>query len=157
MCWSSHIYLTSINWLPTLYHWGYRQTPSFPPGTYLLMWNKSFRLLPHVVDFFLFFFFCFLGPHLRHMEVPRLEVESELQLPAYATAHGNAGSLTHWARPGIELTPSWILVGFEPWWELQYVVNLDLHSQIRGGKEFYINFFHIWMLFSLFYIEVHLM
>ena len=28
----------------------------------------------------------FLGPHLRHMEVPRLGVESELQLPAYTTA-----------------------------------------------------------------------
>ena len=25
-------------------------------------------------------------PHLWHMEVPRLEVESELQLPAYGTA-----------------------------------------------------------------------
>ena len=37
----------------------------------------------------LFFFslsFVFLGPHPRHMEVPRLGVESELQLPAYATA-----------------------------------------------------------------------
>ena len=33
-----------------------------------------------------FFFSCFLGPHLRHMEVPRLGVEWELQLPAYATA-----------------------------------------------------------------------
>ena len=31
--------------------------------------------------------FCFfLGLHLQHMEVPRLGVESELQLPAYATA-----------------------------------------------------------------------
>ena len=28
----------------------------------------------------------FLGPYLRHMEVPRLGVESELQLPAYTTA-----------------------------------------------------------------------
>ena len=28
----------------------------------------------------------FLGPHLWHMEVPSLGVESELQLPAYATA-----------------------------------------------------------------------
>ena len=28
------------------------------------------------------------------------------------TAHGNAGSLTHWARPGIEPTSSWILVRF---------------------------------------------
>ena len=30
--------------------------------------------------------FVFLRPHLRHMEVPRLGVESELQLPAYTTA-----------------------------------------------------------------------
>ena len=32
------------------------------------------------------FLFCFLGSHLRHMEVPRLGVESELQLLAYSTA-----------------------------------------------------------------------
>ena len=29
--------------------------------------------------FFFFFFFVFLGPHLGHVEVPRLGVESELQ------------------------------------------------------------------------------
>ena len=29
-----------------------------------------------------FNFCCFLGPHLWHLEVPRLGVESELQLPA---------------------------------------------------------------------------
>ena len=33
-----------------------------------------------------FSFFVFLGPRPLHMEVPRLEVESELQLPAYTTA-----------------------------------------------------------------------
>ena len=33
---------------------------------------------------FLIFFF-FLGLHPQHMEVPRLGVESELQLPAYTT------------------------------------------------------------------------
>ena len=33
-----------------------------------------------------FFFFPFLWLHLRHMEVPRLGVESELQFPAYTTA-----------------------------------------------------------------------
>ena len=32
------------------------------------------------------FFFCFLGPHSRQVEVPRLGVQSELQLPATATA-----------------------------------------------------------------------
>ena len=40
----------------------------------------------------------------------------------YTTAHGNAKSLTHWARPGIEPVSSWILVRFfsaEPWWELR--------------------------------------
>ena len=30
--------------------------------------------------------FCFLGLHLWHLDVCRLKVESELQLPAYATA-----------------------------------------------------------------------
>ena len=29
------------------------------------------------------FFLSFLGLHPRHMEVPRLELQSELQLPAY--------------------------------------------------------------------------
>ena len=31
-------------------------------------------------------FFLFLGPHLWHMELPRLGVEPELQLPTYPTA-----------------------------------------------------------------------
>ena len=60
----------------------------------------------HVLQCFSFI----LGPRPRHMEVPRLGVKSELQLPAYTTAtaiwtratsvtyiiaHGNARSLTH--------------------------------------------------------------
>ena len=32
------------------------------------------------------FFFSFLQLHLRRMEVPRLEVEPELQLPTFTTA-----------------------------------------------------------------------
>ena len=46
------------------------------------------------------------------------------------TAHGNAESLTHWARPGIEPTCSWLLVGFvtaEPQWELPRLFD-DGHS-----------------------------
>ena len=36
---------------------------------------------------FIYLFVClFLGPHLWHMEIPRLGIQSELQLPAYATA-----------------------------------------------------------------------
>ena len=34
----------------------------------------------------------------------------------YTTAHGNAESLTHWAKPGIEPLSSWILVGFLNCW-----------------------------------------
>ena len=34
---------------------------------------------------YFYFPFFFLGPHLRHMEVPRLGMELELQLPAYTT------------------------------------------------------------------------
>ena len=40
--------------------------------------------------------------------------------PTYTTAHGNDGSLTHWAKLGVKPTSSWILVRFvstEPWWE----------------------------------------
>ena len=59
------------------------------------------------LEFYLFIYLC-LWPHLWHMEVPRLGIESELQLPAYATAtldralsvtyttaYGNIRSLTH--------------------------------------------------------------
>ena len=38
------------------------------------------------VFWFFFVLFCFLGLHLQHIEVPRLGVESELQLRAYPTA-----------------------------------------------------------------------
>ena len=30
----------------------------------------------------------------------------------YTTTHGNTGSLTHWAKPGMEPETSWFLVGF---------------------------------------------
>ena len=64
---------------------------------------RSMRLWPYCASWFLFVclffvfpsFFFFLGLHLRHREIPRLEVESELQLLAYATAHGNTGPLTY--------------------------------------------------------------
>ena len=87
------------------------------------------------------FIYLFLGPHLQHMEVPRLGVQLELQLPAYPkpqqgwnwvrsaiynTAHCNARSLTHWAGPGVELESSWILVGWvsaEPRRELPQLYN----------------------------------
>ena len=50
------------------------------PACIILAFLQSFSSI------YLFFLFCFLGPHPRHVEVPRLGVELELQLLAYATA-----------------------------------------------------------------------
>ena len=46
--------------------------------------NLHMIFILHVHLFFLKIFF--FGVHLQHMEVPRLKVESEMQLPAYTTA-----------------------------------------------------------------------
>ena len=74
---------------------------------------------------------CFLGPYLPHMKVPRIRVESEMQLLAYTTAiamqdlshvchlhHSSrhARPLTFWVRPGIRPSSSWILVSFVTCW-----------------------------------------
>ena len=72
---------------------------------------------------FLFFVFFLLGPHPWHIEVPRLEIESGLQLPActIATAMWDLScicNLQHSSRQhqtlklGIESTSSCILVRF---------------------------------------------
>ena len=73
------------------------------------------------------FVFILLGPHLQHMEIPRLGVKSELQptpqpqqrqiratSATSAAAHDNAGSLSHWAGPRIGQASSWILVEIDP-------------------------------------------
>ena len=42
----------------------------------------------------------------------------------YTTAHGNAGSLSHCARPGIEPATSWFLVGFINHWATEGIPPL---------------------------------
>ena len=67
------------------------------------------NLIILIITFFFFLFRAIPTAYVQHIEVPRLGGESELQLPAYATAtatqdpsracytmaHGNAGSLTY--------------------------------------------------------------
>ena len=102
----------------------------------------------------LFFFPLFLGPHPWHLEVPRLGVESELCLPAYATATATWDSshvcnLLHssqecWilkllSEARIKLACSWILVGFVNCWATkgspdynfsnEWLLNLIQHFQ----------------------------
>ena len=83
----------------------------------------------HDVILFYLFIFCFLWLHPRHMEIPRLGVKSELQLPGYTTATamqdlGHICDLHHssWQRRLLNplseardrthnlLVPSWIRV-----------------------------------------------
>ena len=97
--------------------------------------------------YFLFLFILLFRAALKAYGNSRAGVKSELQPLAYTTAqqcriwavsetyttaHGNGRSLTHWARPGIELQSSWILVGFvttEPQQELPTGVILILIPQ----------------------------
>ena len=74
-------------------------------------------------DHFFFLIFYFLQPHLLHMEVARGQIRAaaanlhhshqphQIQAASatYAAACGNSGSLTHWARPGIDPASSWTL------------------------------------------------
>ena len=114
-------------------------TPSF---TSLYFWH-------HYLWLYYYYYYCHFRAVPRHMEIPRLGVESELQPLAYptatvtsdlshvcavtsTTAHGNTRSLTHWVRPGTEPASSWMLVRFvsiEPRWELpcDYILIINLY------------------------------
>ena len=66
----------------------HRQTGLNNRNVYFLQFWKliyTFKVLAELVPSS-FFSFWFLGPHPQHMDTPRLEVQSELQLPATATA-----------------------------------------------------------------------
>ena len=99
----------------------------------------------------IFFFFFLLGPHLQHMEVSRLAVESSCSCRStpqprqiwtafeiYTEAHGKAGSLTHWARPGnqtcILVDTSWVLYQWAttgaPCWILLRIPFWELKAQL---------------------------
>ena len=84
------------------------------------------------------------------MDAPRLGIQSEPQLLAHTTATpdpsccgiydmtcGKAGSLTHCARPGIECTTSWFLVGFgsaAPGWELHVPAFLFVGDRLHSAS-----------------------
>ena len=64
--------------------WQLLYTPFSPPSSL----GFHIQHIPTFILLLLLFYSIslFLGPHLWHVEVPRLGVESEMQLPAYATA-----------------------------------------------------------------------
>ena len=71
-----------------------------------------------------FFFLLFLGPQVWHMEIPRSGVQSELQLPTYATLSsrqyripGPLSEARDWTRPH---SYQLVFVTAELWWELLF-------------------------------------
>ena len=88
------------------------------------------ELCQEVASFFIFLFRAALAAYGSSQEVPRWNQscgswstpqpqyhQIQALSVTYTTAHGNAGSLTHWTRPGIEPTSSWILGGFVTHWD----------------------------------------
>ena len=73
--------------------------PEFKAPWECLLYVKNDKLEDSFFLFSSLFSFCFLGPHLRHMEIPRLRVEAELQLLA-CHSHTNARS-----EMRLQLTP----------------------------------------------------
>ena len=72
-------------WPCSAFYWGPHSRSSSSERSSLTIVSKEEA--PIFSFLFLFFFlFFFLGPHPQHVGVPGLGVESELQLPAYATA-----------------------------------------------------------------------
>ena len=78
----------------------------------------------------------------------------------YTTAHGNARSLTHWARPGIKPATSWFLVGFVNHCAMMGVPQVSVSLAIWPSRKFswpqHLVPAHLWMwwVFSCFSITV---
>ena len=83
------------------------------------------------------------------MEVPRLgglgscscrptpqPLQSQIRAASATctTVHGNTGSLTHWAKPGIEPTTSWFLVGFVIYWATTGTPRNDIFCGIHSTE-----------------------
>ena len=133
-------------------------------GCLFILLMVSFAVLNIVLllFFFYFFIFYFLGPHLWHMRFPGLGLNQscccrptpqpwQYRIQAvsatYTTAHGNARSLPHWVRPGMEPATSWFLVGFvnlcATTGTLFSFIEMMKHRMFRVGSTHYILMFNV--------------
>ena len=102
-----------------------RPEPQSVNARSLILWAT--RELPNSNLLLLFFFFYYLGAHMEVNQSCSCQPQPQPQPQpqqcriravsvTYTTTLSNAGSLTHWARPGIEPATSWLLVRlFNPW------------------------------------------
>ena len=75
-------------------------------------------VLALIMDFYFIFYLFIFALLFRATGVAYGSSQARGQIRAaavaYATVYSKAGSLTHWVRPGMEHTSSWILVRFIP-------------------------------------------
>ena len=94
-----------------------------------LQHDRSLYIFSQILFYFIYFYFCFLvflpvlGLLLRHMEVPRPGVESQLSPPAYATATAMWGS-----EPHLQPTPQLMAMPDPPSTEQGQGLNLQPHG-----------------------------
>ena len=85
---------------------------------FLILLKECFLFLS-----FPFFSFCFLGPQMQHMEVPKPGVESEIQLPATATVTATAISGTsHICDLHHSSWQCWILNPLSEAWDQTHII-----------------------------------
>ena len=115
--WNSNCKSTILHFLKYSVSWFWRQLYEYV--------HLPKVIKPYIyMGAFFFFFFCFLGLHPKHLEIPRLGVESDLQLLAIATATQDPSrvcDLHHrdsyagspiLSEPREQTATSWLLVGF---------------------------------------------
>ena len=98
-------------------------------------WDKTMPTVSFIISTFFFFFFLLFravpvayrsfqfGGQIRAPAAGLCHCNAGSNLRLQPTPQLNAGSLTHWARPGIKPAASWILVRFvstAPQWELLF-------------------------------------
>ena len=123
-------------------------TKKYIPRTKFLRMTVSFKVICIGVQFYLFIYL-FLASATYGSSQARGQIGATVAglcpqpqqcrvraaSVTYTTAQGNSGSLTHWARPGIESASKWILVGFvsvTPQWELlECVSDTDLSLTVN--------------------------
>ena len=99
-----------------------------------------------------FFYFCFLGPYLQNMEVPRLGVRLELQVPAYTTAtatwdpshicHLHCSLWQHWILNTMTEARDWTCFLMDASWvhnQLSHNGNSQEHASDTGRSKKWIN------------------
>ena len=94
------------------------QNCSIPP---LFPFGIFFKEINFILFYFILFIFCFRGLHLRQMEVPRLGVKSELQLPAYTTGTATRDP-SYICDPHHSSWQGWILNPLSKVWDQTHVL-----------------------------------